>query len=150
MKLGRKIDIIVDIDGTLADASHRMPFIQSKPKNWKAFFTSMRKDLPIEQTILVVNSLWIGGHRIILASGRPQTYEPLTVEWLRKYRVHYDRLFMRPAGDTRPDDIVKRELLASIRADGYDPELAIDDRDRVVAMWREEGIKCWQVAPGDF
>ena len=29
-------------------------------------------------------------------------------------------------------------------------DLAFDDRDRVVAMWREEGVPCFQVAPGDF
>jgi hypothetical protein len=25
-----------------------------------------------------------------------------------------------------------------------------DDRDKVVKMWRDNGIICFQVAPGDF
>jgi uncharacterized HAD superfamily protein len=145
-----KMDVIVDIDGTLADASHRLHFIQTKPKNWKAFFAAMGKDEPIRETITVVNSLWNSGYRIVLASGRPENYRAITAGWLRYNRVYHDMLFMRGAGDKRPDDIVKRELLTSIRVHGFQPKLAIDDRDRVVEMWRSEGLRCWQVAPGDF
>jgi hypothetical protein len=57
---------------------------------------------------------------------------------------------MRPEGERREDCEVKRELLAQIRADGYNPVMVFEDRDRVVAMWREEGLRCLQVAPGNF
>jgi len=57
---------------------------------------------------------------------------------------------MRADSDRRSDDIVKRELLARIRGDGFDPQLAIDDRKRVVDMWRSEGLICAQVAEGEF
>lgn len=144
------MDIIVDIDGTLADTTHRQHLVSTKPKNWKAYFLAMGRDAPIHQTITVVNTLHRSGHNIILVSGRPSDYIGLTFDWLKKHQVSTDELYMRSAGDMRPDDVVKRELLEAIRADGYDPELAIDDRDRVVAMWRREGIPCWQVAPGDF
>ena len=30
------------------------------------------------------------------------------------------------------------------------PDAVYDDRNKVVAMWREEGIQCFQVALGDF
>lgn len=60
------------------------------------------------------------------------------------------RLRMRRAGDHRPDDIVKREILDQMRADGWRPVMAFDDRARVVKMWREAGIPCAQVAEGDF
>ena len=33
------MDVIFDIDGTLLDISHRLKFIQQKPKDWKAFRT---------------------------------------------------------------------------------------------------------------
>jgi hypothetical protein len=59
-------------------------------------------------------------------------------------------LYMRPARDSRDDGIVKSELLDRIIADGYEPWLAIDDRDRVVEMWRARGLTCLQCAPGDF
>ena len=43
------------------------------------------------------------------------------------------------------------ELLKErIRKDGYEPFLVFDDRQRVVDMWRRNGIQCCQVAPGDY
>ena len=45
---------------------------------------------------------------------------------------------------------MKEELLAQVKADGYEPILAFEDRERVVDMWRRNGIQCCQVAPGDF
>ena len=32
----------------------------------------------------------------------------------------------------------------------YDVEFVLDDRDRVVKMWRDRGLKVLQVAEGDF
>jgi hypothetical protein len=57
---------------------------------------------------------------------------------------------MRDDNDRRADDIVKRELLGRMRADRFNPQLAIDDRRRVVDMWRSEGLVCAQVAEGNF
>ncbi len=59
-------------------------------------------------------------------------------------------LYMRKAGDHRDDDKLKIEMLARVRADGFDPIMAFDDRNRVVKAWREAGIPCAQVADGDF
>lgn len=53
-------------------------------------------------------------------------------------------------GDRRSDVQVKRELLAEIRKDGYEPIVVLDDRSSVVEMWREEKLTCLQVAKGDF
>jgi hypothetical protein len=57
---------------------------------------------------------------------------------------------MRPYLDRRDDDIIKFELYEQMLADGYEPVLVFEDRDRVVKMWRSMGIKCLQVEPGDF
>jgi hypothetical protein len=57
---------------------------------------------------------------------------------------------MRPKGDYRDDGVIKFELLQKIREDGFNPTIAFDDRNRVVDMWRTNGIICAQVAPGDF
>ena len=59
-------------------------------------------------------------------------------------------LRMRGHTDYTPDDQLKRGWLKQARAAGLTPDLVFDDRDRVVAMWREEGIPCFQVAPGAF
>lgn len=57
---------------------------------------------------------------------------------------------MRAAKDYRDDGIIKIELFALMREDGYDPKIAFDDRDRVVKAWRDAGLTCFQCAEGNF
>ena len=59
-------------------------------------------------------------------------------------------LFMRASGDTRKDEIVKLELFDAHVRGKYDVRLVLDDRDRVVRMWRSIGLTCLQVADGEF
>jgi hypothetical protein len=90
-------------------------------------------------------------HRLIFCSGRPERMRHATAEWLQEHLgLTAQALYMRGDDDRRADDIVKRELLARMREDRFNPELAIDDRRRVVDMWRSEGLVCAQVAEGDF
>ena len=61
---------------------------------------------------------------------------------------------MRPLNSFTPDEILKRDWLNSLESEhGITKEdilCIFDDRDKVVKMWREEGITCMQVAPGAF
>jgi hypothetical protein len=59
-------------------------------------------------------------------------------------------LFMRGDDDYRPDEIVKRELYEENVLGNYDVVGVIDDRSKVVKMWRELGLTCLQVAEGAF
>lgn len=152
-----KSAIIFDIDGTLADASHRIHHIKKKPKDWDAFFGAQIDDKPhrhIVDMLLAIKCM--GKNPVIFVSGRPANYREVTEKWLTKHGIFNPFidgklwLFMRPTGDRRDDDIVKRELLGRIRMEGFEPIMAFDDRDRVVKMWRAMGIPCLQVAEGDF
>lgn len=143
-------DFICDIDGTVADTSHRLHWINSKPKNWKAFFNAAILDDPIKRVINMVKDLQSKGCLMVMCSGRPEDYRKDTEDWLYKHGVTPTKLYMRKSGDYRPDDIVKAELLEDIKRDGIDPKLVFDDRDRVVQMWRDKGLVCIQVAEGDF
>jgi hypothetical protein len=44
--------------------------------------------------------------------------------------------------------MVKREML--IGNDKGKVLIVVEDRNRVVQMWREEGLVCLQCAPGEF
>lgn len=57
---------------------------------------------------------------------------------------------MRPEGDERKDSIVKQEIYEKYIKDRYNVRFVLDDRNQVVDMWREVGLKVLQVAPGDF
>lgn len=148
-----KVDCyIFDIDGTLADGSHRIHHIvrtDGAPKDWDTYFSLLSEDALIPHMARVARSLSLYTD-IVYVSGRPAEYWSETLAWLRKHDLPPGRLFCRPLGDRRDDHIVKIELLEVIRAEGFNPIMAFDDRTRVVEAWRAAGIPCVQVAPGDF
>lgn len=141
---------LFDIDGTLADCSHRLHHIQGAAKDWRAFFAACLLDLPIGHMIDLAIKLYDADQAVVLVSGRSNECRDQTEEWLDRHHVPQCPLYMRRAGDRRPDDIVKSEFLDLILADGFQPIMAFDDRSRVVRMWRDRGIPCAQVADGDF
>lgn len=140
---------IFDIDGTLADCTHRLPHILKEPKDWRAFFAACCDDKPIAHMIQLAVTLSDADQPIIFVSGRSDECADATMAWLAEH-VFTAPIYMRRAGDHRPDDIVKVELLKRVLADGYEPIMAFDDRKRVVDAWRKAGIPCAQVAEGEF
>jgi hypothetical protein len=57
---------------------------------------------------------------------------------------------MRPQGSHTPDDVLKKAWLDELQAEGKSVMCVFDDRDKVVKMWRDNGITCMQVNYGDF
>ena len=147
----KKNVIYFDIDGTVADARHRLHWIQSKPKNWPAFFKGIPDDSPIEPTLTVFHSLIKANHEIVFASGRSEQSRENTIDWLKKngiYQdVHYLGLWMRKDGDYRSDEIVKAEILDEIEKEHH-IMFAFDDRPRVVRMLRSRGVFVFDVYQG--
>jgi predicted kinase len=132
--------VLVDIDGTLALKGNRGIYD----------FEHCGRDHLNEPVARAVALHRKAGDQIILLSGRGEEYRLPTQRWLAGHGVDYDELRMRPAGDTRRDDIVKAELFDQHARHRFNVSLSIDDRDRVVALWRRIGLPCWQVAPGNF
>lgn len=145
-----KMDIIVDIDGTIADCSHRKHFVTNGNHDWDSFYENMVDDKPIKSIVNLINSFKeIIGNEVILCTGRPQEYLTITRQWLIDNNVFYDSMYMRKTGDFRPDEIVKKEMLQMIKDNGFHPELVIDDRMKVVNMWKETGLMVLAVNGGD-
>ena len=138
---------IFDIDGTLADCSHRLHFVKHGKRDWGAFFGAMEDDTIVEPVRELFRALVLAGNKVICCSGRPEDYRALTERWLSENGVIPDALYMRASGDFRADHIVKAEILRGIIEDGFDPFVVIDDRQSVVDMWRENGLTCLQCAP---
>ena len=145
------MDIIVDIDGTVAEIEHRLHFVKNHPKRWDEFYNNIEDDVPIMPVVRLIQSLWADrANRIVFCTGRTDNYRSQTTAWLTKHVFYPTNLYMRATGDYRDDSVIKLELLAQMRADGFQPILAIEDRKRVVDMWRANGIFCMQVADGEF
>jgi len=141
--------VAFDLDGTLADITHRLHFIQDKPERWREFFRACVHDKPIPEAIAVVHALQLVGHTIEIWSGRSDEVRTETEAWLRDHSVLYSTLRMRNAGDHRDDAQVKGEWLDDMEKYRW-PDLVFDDRQRMVDMWRSRGVRCYQVAKGDF
>ena len=134
--------VLCDIDGTLALRGDRAPHDHD----------SSMEDAVNWPVVHVCNALYAAGHAILLISGREEIYRAVTEYWLGthgllKYRLG---LIMRAEKDNRPDEIVKRELYEQKIQPHYQVGLVLDDRNKVVKMWRELGLTCLQVAEGDF
>lgn len=134
--------VLVDIDGTVADHTGvRGPYDWSK----------VSLDRPNRPVVDYVRML-AGRMRVVFVSGRPESCRADTEEWLgRCVGVGYDALLMRPPGrnDAR-DSVVKLALFDACIRDRYTVHSVLDDRARVVAMWRSLGLTVLQVAPGMF
>lgn len=140
--------VVFDIDGTLADVSERLHHVRKQPKDWDAFFEGMAQDKAIRSMVRLSNILHAAGITIILCTGRLERHRSETVAWLKQEGVRYHELLMRRDGDRRSDVVAKREMLAHV--DKRRILFVVEDRSRVVEMWRAEGLVCLQCAPGEF
>lgn len=141
---------IFDIDGTLADATHRLPMIQGELKDWDGFYKACVDDTVIENVARIYKTLRDAGYYIILMTGRSEDSQTETMEWLLEHDLNPRWLLMRPSGDHRPDYIVKKELYEKWVKPNFNVIGVFEDRTSVVQMWREIGLTCFQVDQGDF
>ena len=143
--------IAFDLDGTLCNIEHRLHLIQGSKKDWPAFFDACVDDAPVWPVIEACKHfMHYSIHPVEIWSGRSDRVRRQTEEWLCQHGMaRYKILRMRKDGDHRPDWQVKGEWLDSLSAEER-PELAFDDRQQVVDMWRSRGVICCQVAEGNF
>lgn len=139
--------IIFDMDGTLADVAHRRHHVAGKRKHWGRFFAGCADDTPCAPLFDLMRALLKTGYEVQIWSGRPEHTRAASEDWLKKHGCDLAIVRMRPDGDYQPDDLLKETWLHSLPRP---PVLVFDDRNKVVAMWRRNGIVCAQVAEGDF
>lgn len=139
--------VIVDVDGTVALRNGSQPGRRG-PFDW----SRVCEDDPNTPVIELVKTLRAAGYTIIWMSGRSEVCRADTTQWLWKYcdiNV-FEPLYMRSRTDFRADDVIKREMFDRYVRDRLTVKWVIDDRDKVVKMWRELGLTVLQVADGDF
>lgn len=152
---------IVDVDGTLAyNNGHR---------GWYEY-EKVGADEPVENIVRLAQDLYFSLGNLFIVSGRKEECREITRRWLQEHvfsntfriqdgdsndppQMSYSSgiyLLMRKDGDNRDDSVVKYELYRDYIAPWYNVKVVLDDRDRVVRMWRQIGLTCLQVAEGDF
>jgi predicted kinase len=130
---------IVDIDGTLAINNTRHPFAWDR----------VNEDA-LNPAVATLVAKLSQDTPIIVFSGRSSVCRDLTIAWLKQHNINYQDLFMRPADDQRPDDILKSELYYAHVHGKYNPIGVIDDRPKVCRMWRNLGLTVFQVGNPDY
>jgi len=153
----RKKTVIFDLDGTLALIDDRRAISTKDNGNmdWDKFFdpANIKLDKPNWPVILMAQTLKNAGHRIVIFSGRSKATKDATKDWLNDLDIPFDILKMRPTDGGfkwMKDDVLKKKWLDDLFPNTDDILCVFDDRDKVVQMWRNNGISCFQVADGNF
>lgn len=155
--------VIFDLDGTLADLSHRLHMIRDPHSSvikydygqepftpdWDSFNMACESDeiiTPIKNLLTVMRQ---ANRNIAIFTGRSETAQRKTISWLARHNIEYEVLEMRKSKDHRSDTVVKREMFDK----HFTPEdifFVIEDRDKMVEMWRDLGLTCLQCVKGEY
>lgn len=137
--------VVFDLDGTLADIRHRVHHVRGARPDWEAFFAACPDDIPNAPVVNALLAHVFAGDRVEVWSARSDVVHLETEAWLWRQGIDPRRLtHMRAAGDNTPDTVLKRHWLMQLH-ESERPDVVYDDRQRVVDMWRDEGIACFQV-----
>lgn len=141
--------IIVDLDGTLCDATRRLHYIKGVNKNWESFFSEMGDD-NVNMPVFEIVERFSNTHQIVYCTGRDERYREVTDIWLNKYKAPGEWLYMRNHKDFRPDFVIKEIALEFELLTRFDILFCLEDRTQVVEMYRRHGLTVLQVADGNF
>ncbi len=138
-----KNTIVIDLDGTLANIAHRRSLVTGESPDWNKFYSLVWADDVNDWCSTLMGAMKSKGYKVVIVSARRRSTFNETYQWLHRKGVPYDDLFiLRKDDDHRPDTELKQNWL-----DAYGPEkifFAVDDRQKVVDMWRANNIVCLQ------
>ena len=137
--------VIFDMDGTLCDTSTTVHFVQGEDRNFDAFHAASMECPPHQHVVDGLRKAQADGLAVIIVTARTSKWRDYTIKWLDGLDISYDALYMRIEADFRPDYVIKKDILKQILADGFTPVHAWDDSDKVIALWRENGIEVTEV-----
>lgn len=133
--------IIVDLEGTLTDCSHRIHHYNNKEYDaWNEKFSlDPVNDRGFEaiQTELEVSEPPV----LVICTAKDLMYRGDVLAWLEK-NIYFGfvRIMYRRTGDERPSVEVKEEQLKKVQEEGYEVLRAYDDRLIMRVMYNRQGI----------
>jgi len=141
--------VVFDIDGVLSDAAGRQHYIERGKRDWSAFFEACGDDPVIEEVARLLELLE-SSLAVILLTGRPLRVQPQTLAWLKRYGLRWDLLVMRDRGDYTQVTSFKEQVVADLRARGFNLRLAFEDDPSNHAMYVAADIPCVYIHSGYY
>ncbi|MCX6466621.1 MAG: hypothetical protein NTW05_23990 [Pseudonocardiales bacterium] len=128
---------IFDVDGVLADVTHRLHHLRARPQRWERFFTEADRDPLLDEGAARLRAA-LADHDVVYLTGRPERTRRLTERWLAHHGLPTGPLIMRDDLDHRPARYMKREVLRGLAATR---EIAsvLDDDPSVVDLLEADG-----------
>ena len=125
--------VVFDIDGVLADATHRQHYVSAKPKDWDSFFADVGADSVIERgrELLERES---PDCEVVLLSGRPERTRADTEVWLERHGFIYSRLLLRSDADRRKAAQFKVDIVQRLGAPAQITVIVDDDATVTAAL----------------
>lgn len=141
--------VVFDVDGVLADASHRQHMLKGRHKSWPRFLHAAVHDEPITSNIELLHAVPTATLRVLL-TGRPMMIHDKTLEWFERHEVLWDLLIMRPEGEYGPARDTKQVEVMRLRDRGIDITCVYDDDRRNCDAFEQLGIPTVYVESGYY
>lgn len=141
--------VIIDIDDTLSLAGRRFDLAR-KPNgkiNWDIAHNIefVKEDKPNLPMIDLAKKYKKDGFKVVIITGRPEFIREATENWLKKYGIEYDALYMRLKNEHYIKAVdYKRRIYQSYLDDVF---CAYDDDEEIIQMWNSLGIPAFKVYP---
>ena len=91
----------------------------------------------------ILSNISTSSTSLLIVTGRELIFKDITVQFLKQNSIDYAKIYMRSNGDSRSNDIVKKEIFLNEIKPIWSVLFAIDDNSNVVKMYNEElGLNC--------
>lgn len=145
---------IFDLDGTLCDCTPRVKKYLDED-DYEGFYSHCEEDCEWFEVGDILKALHAAGYVILFVTGRRESARAATLNWLRaRYGdevADTNHLFMRSAEHGHRADYVSKIHNYRNHIEGkYTVRGVFEDRDECVRMWRDLGLRCYQVSWGGY
>lgn len=141
--------VLVDIDSTLADTSHRhgMTPNNNPEMTWRDYSMLCSLDTPIPGTVQLVNILFQAGFTIIMLSGRSIDSKDLTISWLERNNIPFHAIRLHTEEDSEDHIQYKTSYAKEFIDNSLDVVLALEDWPTLANEYDAMGIPCLCINP---
>jgi uncharacterized HAD superfamily protein len=132
--------VVFDIDGTVADARHRLHLIDGSADHdqWVRFFDAAVDDPPLAEGVARAKQL-AETHDIVWLTARPERIREMTEDWLVQHGLPTGRLLMLPEGEKKLARMFKLDTIRRL-AEEHEITVVFDDDPRVIALLEDAKI----------